>query len=61
MSPIYDFICQNPKCEHEFLEVYLSWNDDTSRQMCLKCGEQAKKIPSTNARMSNWSLWNAMG
>jgi len=57
--PLYDFQCQNKKCNHEFMEVYFNWNDDTTKQKCPKCKKKAKKVPSLNARMrQNWSSWD---
>jgi len=62
MCPIYDFVCENKECKHEFDEVFSSWNDNTSKIRCPKCGSKAKKVPSLNAQMKqNWSAWNAMG
>lgn len=60
--PIYDFVCTNPECKHEF-EEFLTSNDFLdSVHTCPKCGKPAKKVISTPARMKhNWSKWNATG
>ena len=50
--PIYEFLCLNKKCGHEF-EAIVGWND-TTKQKCPKCKKKAKKIPSVNSRMWKW-------
>jgi putative FmdB family regulatory protein len=59
--PLYDYICENKDCKHEFDYVVIGFNDETP-VLCPKCTQVAKKVPSLNARMKqNWSQWNALG
>lgn len=61
--PIYVFLCTNKECEHnkeEFEVIFHSWNENTSKQTCPKCSQQARKIPAAHGKHGSWSNWNTV-
>lgn len=59
--PLYTYLCENEDCEQEEFEEIRSFSESDDPAECPKCGEKAKKIPSVNAKCSQWKKCSQCG
>ncbi len=56
--PLYDFVCKNEKCRHEFEESVPLTEFDTRVVKCPKCEEEAKRqLVVLKGAHTTWKHW----